>query len=112
MIKRRYDSTTGELGKAYPDYMVIPEPYLSLTSEENDKISADDKYVYFYIDNQLVKKDKAEIEQKKARIAEIKKELDNLDLKSIRALRTNDTEYIDKYETEAVELRKELAKLQ
>lgn len=111
MIKRRYDAQTGKLGAAYPEYMTVPEPYLTLSNAENDKISTDDKNVYFYINNQLVKKDKAEIEAKEKRIAEIKKQLDELDLKSIRAIRSNDTEYIARYEAEAIELRRELAEL-
>lgn len=112
MIKRRYNAETGELGKAYPDYMVIPEPFLTLTEAENDKISTDEKHIYFYLNNQLIKKDRAEIEKKKKRIDEIKAELDELDLKSIRAIRSSDTEYIEKYETEAETLRKELAELE
>lgn len=111
MIKRRYDAETGELGKAYPDYMAIPEPFLTLTKAENDKISTDEKHIYFYLNNQLIKKDKEEIEKKRKRIEEIKAELDELDLKSIRAIRSGDTEYIEKYETEAETLRKELAEL-
>jgi hypothetical protein len=111
MIKRRYDKETGELGKAYPETMDIPEPYLTLSNEENDKISVDDENVYFYIDNKLTKKNKQEIEKTKARIAEIKQELEALDLKSIRAIRSGDSEYIEKYEQQAEALRKELAEL-
>ena len=111
MIKRRYDKNTGELGKPYPDYMDIPEPFLILTEAENDKISTADKNIYFYVNNQLIKKDKSEIEQRNKRIEEIKAELDNLDLKSIRAIRSGDTEYIEKYENQAEALRKELAEL-
>ena len=48
---------------------------------------------------------------KERRIEEIKTELDALDLKSIRAIRSNDTEYIAKYEAEAEELREELRRL-
>lgn len=111
MIKRRYDSTTGRLGAAYPDSMTVPEPYLLLTAAENDSISTDTENIYFYLNNQLVKKDRAVIEAKEKRIAEIKTELDNLDLKSIRAIRCGDTEYINQYENEAVTLRAELAEL-
>lgn len=111
MIKRRYDIQTGLLGCAYPDYMKIPEPFLTLSNEENDKISSDDKHLYYYINGEIVKKDKAEIEQKEKRIAEIKEELNTLDLKSIRAIRANDTTYLKQYEQEAVKLRSELAEL-
>ena len=111
MIMRRYDIKTGELGKSYPDTMDIPQPFITLSNEENDRISTDEEHVYFYINNQLVTQSKAEIEAKKKRIAEIKEELNNLDLKSIRAIRSNDTEYIARYEAEAQELRRELAEL-
>lgn len=48
---------------------------------------------------------------KDVRIVEIKQALDELDLKSIRALRANDTEYIEQYEAEAQALRNELRTL-
>lgn len=48
---------------------------------------------------------------KDIRIAEIKQLLDELDLKSIRALRGGDTEYIERYESEAQALRNELRAL-
>ena len=47
-------------------------------------------------------------EQKKQ---EILQKLDSLDLKSIRAIRANDTEYIAQYEAEAQELREQLREL-
>ena len=50
-------------------------------------------------------------EEKEAKRQEILKQLDLLDLKSIRAIRANDQEYIAKYEAEAEELRKELMEL-
>lgn len=111
MIKRRYDIETGKLGVAYPDYMRVPEPFLTLSNEENDKISSDDKHIYYYLNGEIVKKDRAEVEQKEKRIAEIKEELSNLDLKSIRAIRSGDTDYLQQYEQEAVKLRSELAEL-
>lgn len=111
MIKRRYDIETGKLGVAYPDYMRVPEPFLTLSNEENDKISSDDKHIYYYLNGEIVKKDRAEVEQKEKRIAEIKEELSNLDLKSIRAIRSEDTDYLQQYEQEAVKLRSELAEL-
>lgn len=111
MIKRRYDIETGKLGVAYPDYMRVSEPFLTLSNEENDKISSDDKHIYYYLNGEIVKKDRAEVEQKEKRIAEIKEELSNLDLKSIRAIRSGDTDYLQQYEQEAVKLRSELAEL-
>ena len=49
--------------------------------------------------------------RKEKRIKEILDRLDEIDLKSIRALRANDTEYIEMYEEEAIALREELAEL-
>lgn len=48
---------------------------------------------------------------KDVRITEIKQLLDELDLKSIRALRASDTEYLQQYEEEAIALRNELRTL-
>jgi hypothetical protein len=49
--------------------------------------------------------------QKQKRKQEILKLLDELDLKSIRAIRASDEEYIEKYEQEAIVLREELREL-
>ena len=112
MIKRRYDETTGELGKAYPESMTIPEPYLTLTEAENNKISADSENVYFYINNELTTKNKAQIEETNQKIASIKEQLSEIDLKSIRAIRSGETDYIAEYEAQAEALRNELAELE
>lgn len=45
------------------------------------------------------------------RKTEIQCLLQELDLKTIRALRANDTEFIQKYETQAQQLRDELKQL-
>ena len=50
------------------------------------------------------------IEQLKVRDAEIVKELDDLDMKSIRYLRTNDNQKIKELEDEAIVLRGKLSK--
>ena len=50
-------------------------------------------------------------EEKAAKRQKILQKLDDLDLKSIRAIRANDQEYIAKYEVEAKELRKQLQEL-
>lgn len=52
-----------------------------------------------------------EIKEKEKRRQEILIELDKLDLKSIRAIRANDEEYIAQYEAQAQELRKQLQEL-
>lgn len=51
-------------------------------------------------------------QEKQARIAEIKKQLEAIDLKSIRAIRASETERIAQYENEAQELRTQLQELQ
>lgn len=48
---------------------------------------------------------------KDIRITEIKQLLDELDLKSIRALRSNEEDYLQQYEEEAIALRNELRTL-
>lgn len=63
---------------------------------------------YLYQDGELVINPQYD---KDIRIEEIKQLLDELDLKSIRALRASDTEYLQQYEEEAIALRNELRAL-
>lgn len=70
MIKRRYDPTTGRLGAAYPDNIIVPEPYVTLSNAENDKISSDSEYIYFYKNGEFTKTNKADIEEE-IRIAKL-----------------------------------------
>ena len=49
--------------------------------------------------------------EKEAKRQEILKQLDSLDIKSIRAIRAGETEYIALYEEEAKRLRKQLQEL-
>lgn len=53
-----------------------------------------------------------ECEIKSREITEIKAKLDELDLKSIRAMRAGETEYVEQYESEAIALRERLAELE
>lgn len=53
----------------------------------------------------------SEEELKQLEINEIKAKLNEIDLKSIRALRAGETEYLEQYETQAVALREQLAEL-
>ena len=79
----------------------------------NAYIEDKDKVIYSngeIVLNPNYEADKAE-KEKQDRILQIKNELNNIDLKSIRALRANDTEYIQRYETEALALREELHNL-
>lgn len=68
MIKLRYNAETGRVGKAYRAKLEVPQPYIEITEEENNSISADDKHIYFVVDGELIAKSKANIE-KKERIA-------------------------------------------
>lgn len=77
-----------------------------------DKIEeTSDEYV-LVDDEYVLQGSEKDIEnQKQQRKQEILKELDELDLKSIRAIRANDTEYIAEYEQQAEALREELRTL-
>ena len=77
-----------------------------------DKIEETDKVYVLCGDEYVLETSEKYIEYQKAqRKQEIYKLLDELDLKSIRAIRTSDEEYIEKYEQEAQELREELREL-
>lgn len=84
-------------------------------SEEifNAYIEAPDKYIYS--EGEIVKnpdyENLLEQRQKDERILEIKEELYNLDIKTIRALRAGEMDYIKQYESTATELREELQNL-
>lgn len=69
-----------------------------------------DKYIYqngeIILDPDY--EEKQEIKRKQERIEEIKKELDSLDLKSIRSIRANETDRIAQYEAQAQALRDEM----
>ena len=49
---------------------------------------------------------------KQREITVLKAKLDEIDLKCIRALRAGDTEYLEAYEAQALELRAKLAELE
>lgn len=63
------------------------------------------------IDNSKEYKKEQAIKEKEAKRQEILKQLDSLDIKSIRAIRAGETEYIALYEEEAKKLRKQLQEL-
>lgn len=78
---------------------------LERVEETSDEyVLVDDEYV-------LKNSEKDIAYHKEQRKQEILKELDELDLKSIRAIRSNDTEYIAEYEQQAEALREELRTL-
>ena len=72
-MKVRYDNKTGGLGKAYPETMQVPDPYIILTSDEIDNIVNQTDKIAFVVDGSVVLKDKAELEAEEARIKEAKR---------------------------------------
>ena len=96
----------GEKIKFYTDKQLDPVMYNLTKTEETDKEYIIDGDEYVLKTDAIVKRQYAE-----ARSAEILKELDELDLKSIRAIRDNDEEYIAQYAAQAEALREELREL-
>ena len=72
-MKVRYDNKTGRLGKAYPETMIVPDPYIILTTDEIDNIVNQTDKLAFVVDGSVVLKDKAEIEAQEAKIKEAKR---------------------------------------
>lgn len=97
------------------DYLgAIKENYAPVTQEQLDILEKDPLY-YTWTKKGLklntnYEKDLA-AKSKELRKDEILDELEQLDLKSIRAIRANDTEYLKRYEEQAEALRQELKKL-
>lgn len=87
-----------------------------ITTDYDDYTPNNNKYIYDSDSNSIVLNPNYETEeQQKAiaqRVAELKEELNQLDLKSIRAIRSGDTEYIERYEAEAEELREQIRELE
>ena len=102
-IENNLPNGTSEL---YQPEVFTPDRYQIEISEEVYNSYQNNKYLYQ--GGELVLNPQYD---KDVRIAEIKQALDELDLKSIRALRANDTEYIEQYEEEAIALRNELRAL-
>ena len=72
-MKVRYNNKTGRLGKAYPETMLVPDPYIILTTDEIDNIVNQTDKIAFVVDGSVVLKDKAELEAEEARIKEAKR---------------------------------------
>lgn len=66
---------------------------------------------YQLYDGEYLTPEEIEVKNTERKRQEILDELDKLDLKSIRAIRANDEEYIAQYEAQAQELRKQLQEL-
>lgn len=77
-------------------------------SEDMYNVWQEDRTKVIYKDGEIILNPDYGKEQRRQ---EILNSLKELDLKSIRAIRANDTEYIERYEQEAKELREELKTL-
>lgn len=69
-MKVRYDAQTGKLGNSYPDSMLIPPPYITLSEDELNNIKNQTNKIAFVINNAIVLKDKAELEAEEKSLKE------------------------------------------
>lgn len=61
-MKIRYSLEDGRLGKAYPEDMVVPEPFIILTKDDYDAIVRRTDLVPFVVDGQITFKTIEEVE--------------------------------------------------
>jgi len=93
-VKLRFDSSTGKVGKTYPESMDVAEPYLTITVEQSNEISSQADKVFFVVAGELTSKNKADIEaeesiqkQKEIKRAELQNQIDELEKSQARPLR-------------------------
>lgn len=88
------------------------EYYIEIGMELRDVDQSDIDYQW-YLSELCPHKSEEEKEKElhDRKVEEIKRQLNEVDLKSIRAIRANEQEYIEKYEAEAKELREKLKEL-
>ena len=94
------------ISELYQPEVFTPDRYQIEISEEVYNNYQANKYLYQ--NGELVLNPQYD---KDVRIEEIKTLLNELDLKSIRALRSNEEDYLQQYEEEAIALRNELRAL-
>ena len=63
MLKLRFDETTGKALSAYPAEFDVPEPYLEITEEQNEKIQSDTENYYFLVNGKIKAKAQLEFDQ-------------------------------------------------
>lgn len=63
MLKLRFNETTGKALSAYPAEFDVPEPYLEITEEQNEKIQSDTENYYFLVNGKIKAKAKLEFDQ-------------------------------------------------
>lgn len=85
------------------------------TTDAMYELYQQDSRAVIYQDGEIVENIKFESilleEERLNLIEEIKQQLRQLDLKSIRAIRANETDYLETYEAQALELRTQLVEL-
>ena len=64
MLKLRYDTTTGAVGEAYNESIIVPNPYILITEEQHDNIKNDTENLYFVKNDVLTPKAKMPILRK------------------------------------------------
>ena len=92
----------------------LPDGYVVIT-EEQERVIAKDSLKYVWTEKGVVPNSNYEKDKKarenQAKINEIQSKLEAIDLKSIRAIRAGETDFLKSYEEEAEQLRVELRKL-
>lgn len=85
------------------------------TTQEMYELYKEDTRAVIYQDGDIVENPEYQNllleEERLKNIEDIKSQLKELDLKSIRAIRSNETDYLVSYESQALELRAQLAEL-
>ncbi len=85
------------------------------TTQEMYELYKQDNRAVIYQDGEIVENIEFESifleEERLNQIEEIKQQLKELDLKSIRAIRANDEDYLETYEAQAIGLRTQLVEL-
>lgn len=85
------------------------------TTQEMYELYQQDTRAVIYQDGEIVANPEYESiiceEERLILIEEMKQQLNQLDLKSIRAIRANDADYLESYEAQAMELRVQLLEL-
>lgn len=93
-MKIRYNVNSGLLGKAYPDSMIVPEPFITLTTDEYNAVLAKTDKIPFVKEGVIVYKDKGAIDDLKAQIAAVEKEIEQATTDYTAAMNTP-VEYVN-----------------
>ncbi len=96
--------------------IILQKPYdekqkMQFIIEQNHNLGYEIKETEFALEAWGYTEEEIQEQEKEKRRQEIIQALATLDLKSIRAIRAGDQEYIENYETHAAELRRQLREL-